>query len=121
MTRLQGKFLVLCAATKSFFFFVSSSQPVFNRDRFLWNAPALFEKRKGSVDAVDAGRISTFLSPRAKRFLSLLVNTQHFHQLLESLDSESTSFFHEVMDTFESDETIKGAVSSGDVAISPSL
>jgi hypothetical protein len=99
-------------------FFVSSSQPVFNRERFLRNAPALFEQRKGSMDNLDSsGRISTFLSPRAKRFLSLLVNTQHFHQLLERLDNESTSFFHEVMDTFESDETSDSAAPSGDDAI----
>lgn len=99
-------------------FFVSSSQPVFNRDRFLRNAPALFEQRKGSMDNLDSsGRLSTFLSPRAKRFLSLLVNTQHFHQLLERLDSENTSFFHEVMDTFESDETNERTSPSGDEAI----
>ena len=100
-------------------FFVSSNQPVFNRDRFLRNAPALFEQRRGSVDpSCASGRTSTVLSPRAKRFLSLLVNTQHFHQLLERLDHDDTSFFHEVMDTFESDETITdGSTISADEAI----
>lgn len=91
-------------------FFVSASQPVFNRDRFLRQAPALFEVRKGGLQTGGGGpsvsntRTSIpqrIMSPRSKRFLSGLVNTQHFHHLLEQLDSEEFAFFHEVMDTFE--------------------
>jgi hypothetical protein len=40
-----------------------------------------------------------------------------FHQLLERLDNKSTSFFHEVMDTLESDETGDSAATSVDDAI----
>lgn len=125
-------------------FFVSASQPVFNRDRFLRQAPALFEDRKGGLQTIGgsnrhgsvAGSAMTsgsnnsvsgrggvaashsyqrIMSPRSKRFLSGLVNTQHFHYLLEKLDAEETSFFHEVMDTFEtmhSDEDSQNSVSS---------
>jgi WD40 repeat protein len=85
-------------------FFVSSNQPVFNRDRFLRNAPALFEQRRGSMTGGSGSRATTVLSPRAKRFLSLMVNTQHFHQLLERLDFDDTAFFHEVMDTYDAEE-----------------
>ncbi|KAL7552165.1 hypothetical protein ACHAWF_015388 [Thalassiosira exigua] len=84
-------------------FFVSASQPVFNRDRFLRQAPALFEDKRPSV-LVDSGfsdRSQKILSPRSKRFLSVLVNSQHFHQLLERLSSEETAFFHEVMEAIE--------------------
>jgi len=93
-------------------FFVSSNQPVFNRDRFLRNAPALFEQRRGSVGpSMGPGPqrpgTSRVLSPRAKRFLSLMVNTQHFHQLLERLDYEDTAFFHEVMDTYDATEEVE--------------
>jgi hypothetical protein len=50
-------------------FFVFNSQPVFNRELLLRNAPALFEQHKGSMDNLDSsGRISIFLSPRAKHF-----------------------------------------------------
>ena len=99
-------------------FFVSASQPVFNRDRFLRQAPALFEDRKGSLAAVSSTHSSITMggstvggvggtssqrifSPRSKRFLSAFVNTQQFHALLERLDAEDITFFHEVMDTFE--------------------
>jgi len=83
-------------------FFVSASQPVFNRDRFLRNAPSLFEERRDNLGSMAAPQ--RILSPRSKRFLSLLINTQHFHQLLERLDHDDVSFFHEVMETFESPE-----------------
>jgi len=89
-------------------FFVSASQPVFNRDRFLRLAPALFEEKRPSVlpDGIShfAERSQKILSPRSKRFLSLLVNSQHFHQLLERLSSEETAFFHEVMESIEAEE-----------------
>ena len=95
-------------------FFVSASQPVFNRDRFLRNAPALFEERRtnmqpGMPPGGDPSRSSSslgvqtqrILSPRSKRFLSNLVNTQHFHALLERLDHDSVAFFHEIMEVFD--------------------
>jgi len=91
-------------------FFVSVNQPVFNRDRFLRQAPALFEDRGGGgpISPTSLGHLEQFegtsqriLSPRSKRFLSGLVNTQHFHDLLERLDSESTTFFHRIMDSFQ--------------------
>lgn len=87
-------------------FFVSASQPVFNRDRFLRQAPALFEDKRPTalIDINYTDRMAKILSPRSKRFLSVLVNTQHFHQLLERLSEEETSFFHEVMDTIEPEE-----------------
>ena len=152
-------------------FFVSASQPVFNRDRFLRNAPALFEERRGasaaaiqslghnppgsagvggpsvtgtggpgaphtqgsqgmggsSTGAGGLGRqgptppgtsssqqpAQRILSPRSKRFLSNLVNTQHFHGLLESLDGDSVAFFHEVMDAIERGGEDKDSLGGG--------
>ena len=87
-------------------FFVSALQPVFNRDRFLRQAPALFEDKRPNilVESNISDRTQKILSPRAKRFLSVLVNTQHFHQLLERLSSEETAFFHEVMEAIEGDD-----------------
>eukprot|EP00804_Cyclotella_cryptica_P013031 CCRYP_002346-RC/>CCRYP_002346-RC protein AED:0.04 eAED:0.04 QI:400/1/1/1/1/0.85/7/1256/1761 len=87
-------------------FFVSASQPVFNRDRFLRQAPALFEDKRPSVliDNNYSDRTQKILSPRSKRFLSVLVNSQHFHQLLERLSSEETAFFHEVMESIEQED-----------------
>ena len=77
-------------------FFVSASQPVFNRDRFLRQAPALFEDKRPTVlidsnfssDDRRGSLYQRILSPRSKRFLSVLVNTQHFHQLLVQLTLE---------------------------------
>ena len=88
-------------------FFVSASQPVFNRDRFLRQAPALFEDKRPSVliDSNISDRISQrMLSPRSKKFLSVLVNSQHFHHLLERLSSEETALFHDVMMAIEPEE-----------------
>lgn len=87
-------------------FFVSANQPVFNRDRFLRQAPALFEERPNhdlSPTKSFESPTKRILSPRSKRFLSGLVNTQHFHDLLERLDGEETHFFHEIMESFHSD------------------
>lgn len=87
-------------------FFVSASQPVFNRDRFLRQAPALFDdKRLSGAPSVNvAERSQRILSPRSKRFLTALVNSQHFHQLLERLSSEETAFFNEIMEVIEKEE-----------------
>jgi len=100
-------------------FFVSASQPVFNRDRFLRQAPALFEERKRklvsstvSVPSISVASNSKILSPRSKRFLSGLVNSAHFHALLEKLDSDVNSFFHEVMETFQDQDEEGGAMHS---------
>ena len=51
-----------------------------------------------SSPVVSLGKI---ISPRSKRFLSGLVNSQHFHALLEKLDHETNAFFHVIMDTFQ--------------------
>ena len=86
--------------------------PVFNRDRFLKEAPALFEETLDSTGSATAkvnrrGQMGSVSSqnrvycPRSKRFLSLLVNTQNFHQLLESLESDDAAFFHEIMEAFD--------------------
>ena len=106
--------LQICSLVRGYqecLFFVSASQPVFNRDRFLRQAPALFEEKRQSVLVDGTGHFSDrgslsqkILSPRSKRFLSLLVNSQHFHQLLERLSSEETAFFHEVMESIEPEE-----------------
>ena len=78
--------------------------PVFNRDKFLKIAPALYEERRdvggtsGGIGSRGLMTGSRVLSPRSKRFLALLVNTQNFHQLLESLESDDSAFFHEIMD-----------------------
>jgi WD40 repeat protein len=77
--------------------------PVFNRDKFLKIAPALFEERRDRKSRSGHGKM---ISPRSKRFVSLLVNTQNFHQFIESLENEDVFFFHEVMDTFEESEKI---------------
>jgi len=106
-------------------FFVSANTPVFNRDRFLRQAPALFEERRPTISSMSAPPSSTSLSavpsspatkiisPRSKRFLSGLVNSQHFHALLEKLDSEENAFFHEVMDTFEQSDSDSVSCSYG--------
>lgn len=86
-------------------FFVSATQPVFNRDRFLRQAPALFEdKRPAALDSTVSDRSQRILSPRSKRFLTALVNAQHFHQLLERLSNDETAFFHEIMEAIEKGE-----------------
>lgn len=86
-------------------FKVSASQPVFNRDKFLRTAPALFENQRGSLPLGGPSNIrgvaSRTLSPRSKRFLSILVNCQHFHQFLEMLEDDECAFFNEVMYTFD--------------------
>ena len=72
--------------------YAASSQPVFNTDRFLQIAPALFEEQRGAGESPQK-----VLSPRSRRFMSCLVNCQHFHQFLEVLESDQTMFFREVM------------------------
>lgn len=88
-------------------FKVSASQPVFNRDKFLRTAPALFENQRGNLSLAGTGRGAAprTLSPRSKRFLSILVNCQHFHQFLQTSEEDECAFFNEVMYTFDmSDE-----------------
>jgi WD40 repeat protein len=105
--------LQICGLVRGYdecLFKVSASQPVFNRDKFLRTAPALFEDRRGNLSA-PAGQPSTqsqkMLSPRSKRFLSILVNCQHFYQFLETLDQDECAFFNEVMYTFDMTEDKK--------------
>ena len=98
--------------------FVSTSQPVFNREKFLKRAPALFiEEPSGGAIGSRANKVKTnrrILSSRSKRFLSILVNCQHFHQFLEMLRNEECAFFHEVMELWiTGDENSK----SSDVSV----
>lgn len=91
-------------------FKVSANQPVFNRDKFLRTAPALFEDRRGNLPAGSGPtgvQSQKMLSPRSKRFLSILVNCQHFYQFLETLDHDECAFFNEVMYTFDMHEDKK--------------
>lgn len=78
----------------------SSSQPVFNVDKFLQVAPAIFEEQRGQAStghSPSSGFSRSVISPRSRRFVSILVCCQHFHQFLEVLDSESLSFFRVIM------------------------
>jgi hypothetical protein len=104
--------LQICSLIRGYqecLFFVSASQPVFNRDRFLRQAPALFEDKRPTalVNSNLSDRTQKILSPRSKRFLSVLVNSQHFHQLLERLNSEESAFFHEVMEAIDGEDSSK--------------
>jgi WD40 repeat protein len=99
--------------------------PVFNRDKFLKISPALFEETTasrgvgGALTSRGANPNQKSISPRSKRFLSLLVNTQNFHQLLESLESEDeASLFHEIMDLFEDTSSDNTSSSRVDTAAS---
>ncbi|OEU13120.1 DENN-domain-containing protein [Fragilariopsis cylindrus CCMP1102] len=76
---------------------------VFNRDKFLKIAPALYEEKRvvGSGPNVYASGKKKVISTRTKRFLSMLINGQNFQQLLEILESDEVAFFHEVMQTFD--------------------
>ena len=98
-------------------FFVSASQPVFNRDRFLRQAPALFDDKRPAPLSVNnvPDRSQRILSPRSKRFLTALVNSQHFHQLLERLSSEETAFFHQIMEVIEKEENTKSGLKNQSV------
>jgi len=78
-------------------FFVSSSQPIFNRDRFLRICPALFDN--------DEDELQQHVNSRSKRFLSMLVNTQQFYQFLERIEEDDLSFFHEIMSTIENNDS----------------
>ena len=82
--------------------------PVFNRDKFLKTAPALYEERReykiagGRLSGRSANADKTKVSSsRSKRFLSSLVSGQNFQQFLESLDSEQATFFHEILETID--------------------
>jgi WD40 repeat protein len=76
---------------------------VFNRDKFLKIAPALYEEKRviGTGPNVYASGKKKVVSTRTKRFLSMLINGQNFQQLLESLESDEATFFHEIMQTFD--------------------
>ena len=80
---------------------IGEGQPLFIHDKFLRYAPALFEERTRGISSTkpDGSFVSEkqqtqvtasqkTLSPRSKRFLSLLVRTQHFQCLLESLEMD---------------------------------
>lgn len=87
----------------------SSTQPVFNVDKFLKIAPAMYEEQRGTSQNQTSGGPRQVISPRSRRFLSLLVSCQHFHQFLESLQNESIGFFHLLMNAL----TTKGAMVQG--------
>jgi len=76
-----------------------SNQPMFNVEKFLQTAPILFDEQRGtSLTSTSGLRV---LSPRSRRFVSILVTCQHFHQFLEVSESESLSFFRQVMNELE--------------------
>jgi WD40 repeat protein len=82
--------------------------PVFNRDKFLKIAPALYEERREYkiIGGRPIGRSAIaektkILSSRSKRFLSSLISGQNFQQFLESLDSEEATFFHEILEIID--------------------
>jgi WD40 repeat protein len=99
---------------------------VFNRDKFLKMAPALYEERR-DIRGVGAGLGSRIgmtaqnksISARSKRFLSLLVNGQNFHQLIESLESTEVCLFYEIMELID-DSSVEAKPrlrsTSGDIA-----
>jgi WD40 repeat protein len=91
--------------------YASSSQPVFNMEKFLKSAPALLEDPRelpqpaSEKRGFGGAKIATRIEPsRSEQFLSCLVNCQHFHQLLELLDSEPLRFFHEIMEVINTNE-----------------
>ena len=77
----------------------TSAQPMFNVDKFLQSAPILFDEQRGTSLTSSSGL--RVLSPRSRRFISILVTCQHFHQFLDAAESESLSFFREVMTELE--------------------
>ena len=74
--------------------YASSSQPMFNVDKFLQSAPILFEEQRGTTAAATPRQI---ISPRSRRFMSIFTNCQHFHQFLESEEQLAKRFFHDIM------------------------
>ena len=75
--------------------YASSSQPVFNSDKFLQTAPVMFEDQRGTSSHGETTQ--RVISPRSRRFMSTFVTCQHFHQFLEMLDGEHLYVFREVM------------------------
>ena len=86
----------------------SSSQPVFNGDKFLQTAPVMFEDQRGATASSTHGpgdssiHSQRVISPRSRRFMSLFVNCQHFHQFLEMLENEQMYVFREVLNLTKS-------------------
>lgn len=96
----------------------SSSQPVFNVDKFLKIAPAIFEEQRGtapSFQGENLGPLNTryVISPRSRRFVSILVCCQHFHQLLEMLEADSLAFFHVIMRSLQARNTKRDSSLAG--------
>ena len=106
--RMQGETLVerelriavameICGLVRGYqdcLVYASSSQPMFNVDKFLQSAPILFEEQRGTSGSTTPRQI---LSPRSRRFMSVFVNCQHFHQFLESEQQVGKRFFHHIM------------------------
>ena len=97
--------------------------PVFNSDKFLKTAPALYDEKREY--RITTGRLSgrttnadkaKDLSSRSKQFLSALVSGQNFQQFIEILETEEASFFHEVLKALEEAtserKTMKRSISS---------
>ena len=90
----------------------TSSQPVFNVDKFLQIAPSIFEEQRdairdqhGHIQGSAGSR--NVISPRSRRFVSSLVCCQHFHQFLDVLEAESLTFFHVIMRTIHANRAKK--------------
>lgn len=97
-----------------------NTPPVFSVDKFLQSAPALFEEQRGTAPVQQHSKqrgpsngpaVRRVLSPRSRRFLSLLVNCQHFHQFLEGLEipDPALSFFHEIVNVMEQQRAVNVA------------
>ena len=91
----------------------SASQPIFNVEKFLQVAPVIFEEQRGTASAQGRGHqpFRKVVSPRSRRFVSLLVCCQHFHQFLEALDDDSLVFFNAIMRSLSSSKTSPGSAS----------
>ena len=85
----------------------SSSQPVFNVDKFLQIAPSIFEEQRDTNRDHGSTGSRNVISPRSRRFVSSLVCCQHFHQFLDVLETETLTFFHVIMRTLHTSRSKK--------------
>ncbi|GAX11774.1 hypothetical protein FisN_7Lh156 [Fistulifera solaris] len=90
--------------------YASSSQPVFNVDKFLQIAPAMFEEQRGYSSKLHfRGEPSTqkVVSPMSRKFMSTFVNCQHFHQFLELVNDDRLALFHDIMEVWKAGRSQK--------------
>jgi WD40 repeat protein len=108
---------------ESLVYAASSSHPVFNGDKFLQTAPVMFEEQRGTATSSTQGSgesgTQRVVSPRSRRFMSLFVKCQHFHQFLDTLEHEHLSVFRDVSNaikakSFRRDGTLTGKLAALD-------